>query len=120
MGATEETLAVVKVHSTVLSKYSKYFNTCLSERWRNLGRLPESSSENLNFVLETQANVDCYFQCFARMYSPLLKSDVSYVKYGLELLKVATQIEYYELMDSNSLCPSSTFWSKEDEIRIKE
>ncbi|KAG0609488.1 hypothetical protein M758_8G188400 [Ceratodon purpureus] len=115
--ATEETLAAVKLHSNVLSTYSKYFNTCLSERWRNLEGSPESSK--LNFVLETQADVEFYFDCFARMHSPH-KRVVFDVKYGLELLKVASQIEFHELIESTSLYLSSTFWSEEDAIRIKE
>lgn len=115
--------AVIKVHSQVLRTYSKYFKACLSETWA-----PNSTSSDprfYDFSLELQADVECYFDCFSRMESPLLKNfqiikDFHDVKSSLELLKVASQIEFHELMDSISRYLSSVVWSTEDEIRVRE
>jgi hypothetical protein len=99
-----------------LRRCSKYFETCLSERWRKPTCTPSSSVE---FVLEVHSDVKCYIDCFSRMYSPFLK-DFRNVEHSLELLKVASQIEFHELMDSISRYISAVPWSSEDEIRIRE
>lgn len=112
----EKTLLVLNVHSSRLSRCSKYFETCLSERWRKSSTTPPSLIE---FVLEVHGDVQCYTDCFSRMYSPFLK-DFRDVKYSLELLKVASQIEFLELMGSISRYISAIPWSCEDEIRIRE
>jgi len=61
------TVAVVKVHSQALISYSNYFMACLSERWA-----PNTGTSD--FVLDLHADVECYFDCFARMDSSLLKN----------------------------------------------
>ncbi|KAG0564440.1 hypothetical protein M758_8G107100, partial [Ceratodon purpureus] len=111
----EKTLVVLKVHSSRLSRCSKYFETCLSERWRK----PSTESSLIEFVLEVHSDVKSYISCFSRMYSPFLK-DFHDVKHSLELLKVASQIEFHELMDSISRYISGIPWSIEDEVRIRE
>lgn len=110
-----KTLLVLKVHSNCLGRCSKYFETCLSERWRK----PSTPSSLIEFALEVHADVRFYTDCFTRMYSPFLK-DFRDVKSGLELLKVASQIEFHELMDSISRYIAAIPWSCEDEIRIRE
>lgn len=115
---SEQLLLVLKVHSNRLSRCSKYFETCLSERWRKQPSTP-SESFFIEFVLEVHADVSCYTDCFTRMYSPFLK-DFQDIKNSLELLKVASQIEFHELMDSISRYISAIPWSCEDEIRIRE
>lgn len=112
----EKPLVVLMVHSSRLSRCSKYFETCLSERWRKPGT---AASTLIEFVLEAHADFHCYTDCFTRMYSPFLK-DFRDVKHSLELLKVASQIEFLELMDSISRYISAVPWSCEDEIRIRE
>jgi len=52
------------------------------------------------------------------MYSPFVKSFES-VKHGVELLKVASQIDFQGLMERISLYLSSMLWTKEDEIRVR-
>lgn len=69
--------------------------------------------------LEVNADVACYTDCFSRMYSPFRK-DFRDVEYTLELLKVASQVEYHELMGFISLYLSAIPWSDEDERRIGE
>ena len=113
----EEALAVLKVHSSQLRRNSKYFETCLSERWREQGA--GASDARLEFSLEANADVACYTDCFSRMYSPS-RRDFRDVEYGLELLRVASQIEYHELMDCISQYLSAIRWSDEDERKIRE
>lgn len=113
----QETVAFVKIHSQVLVTYSKYFKACLSERW--------ARDSHTDFVLELEADVEYYFDCFARMDSPLLKSfnisrEFRDVKSSLELVKVASRIEFHELMESISRYLSTVTWSAEDEVRIRE
>ncbi|KAG0626690.1 hypothetical protein M758_2G144400 [Ceratodon purpureus] len=112
----KEVLAVLKVHSSQLSDCSKYFETCLSERWR---KPSGSASSAVELALEVHADVACYTDCFSRMYSSFRK-DFGEVKDSLELLKVASQIEYHELMDLISRYLSGIPWSEEDERRIRE
>lgn len=106
----EQAVLVIKLHSSHLKRCSKYFETCMSERWRN------SSSD---FVLEVQADINHYTDCFTRMYTPFLKH-FGPIQQSLELLKVASQIEFRELMDSISRYISAVPWSCEDELRIRE
>jgi len=53
------------------------------------------------------------------MYSPFVKSFQG-IKQSVELLKVASQIGFQELMERISLYLSTIFWSDEDEIRVRE
>lgn len=111
----DKTLVLVKIHSRRLSQYSKYFETCLSERWRK----PNPLSTVSEFFLEVHSDVEYYTACFSRMYSPFQK-DFGEIKHSVELLKVASQIEFHELMDSISRYISAIHWSSEDEVRIRE
>jgi hypothetical protein len=117
-----KTLAVVKAHSKVLTTYSRYFSTCLSETWK--GGKP--SAGEFEQSLEVQADVESYFDCFSRMYSLFLGTfefglkDFPDVKSSLELLKVASQIQFDKLMGSVLLYLSSTFWDEGDEMRVRE
>lgn len=113
-GSPGEKLAVIRMHSRVLSFHSKYFNTCWSERWNQAG----SSSESVECILEVQTDVEYYVDCFTRMYS--LAKTFENVQKGLELLKVASQIEYEELMERICFYLSSVGWSEEDRIQIRE
>ena len=117
----EKTLALLKVHSTQLRRCSKYFETCLSERWRSEAgtEFSEDELDPFQLILEANAGVTVYKDCFCRMYSPFRK-DFRDVAYSLELLKVASQIEYRELMDCLSLYLSAVRWSDEDERRIRD
>jgi hypothetical protein len=105
-----EILAMLKVHSSCLSKCSKYFETCLAERWTK----PSST-----FMLETHTDIACYTDCFSRMYTPPFLKDFKDVKHSLELLKVASQIQFQELMDSILLYLSSKVWLDTDEMMIR-
>ena len=106
-----EILALLKVHSSRLSRFSKYFETCLTERWTK----PSIST----FILETHTDVAYYTDCFSRMYLPPFHKGFKDVEYSLGLLKVASQIQYHELMDSILLYLSSKVWSDADERMIK-
>ncbi|KAG0601832.1 hypothetical protein M758_11G141700 [Ceratodon purpureus] len=116
----EEVVAVLKVHSTQLRRCSKYFETCLSARWREAD---VGSSEGARFELSLEVNADMdvesYVDCFSRMYSPFRK-DFRDVEHTLELLRVASQIEYIELMGLISQYLSAIPWSDEDERRIRD
>ncbi|KAG0597976.1 hypothetical protein M758_12G034600 [Ceratodon purpureus] len=105
-----EILAVLKVHSDRLSRCSKYFETCLTDRW---------SRQCSTFVLETVTDTDCYTDCFCRMYALPSHKDFKDVKHSLGLLKVASQIQFPELMDSVCLYLSSKAWSDTDEVMIR-
>ncbi|KAG0609894.1 hypothetical protein M758_7G022100 [Ceratodon purpureus] len=110
------TLTKVRVHSSRLSKCSKYFETCLAVRWKKPVSSTDSSSE---FVLETHGDVRHYTECFHRMYSPPFSKDFKDVHYSLGLLKAATHIQFHELMDSIALYLSSKLWSDTDEMAIR-
>ncbi|KAG0557641.1 hypothetical protein KC19_11G145700 [Ceratodon purpureus] len=114
----EEVVAVLKVHSTQLRRWSKYFETCLSARWREAD-VGSSEGARFELSLEIYADVECYIDCFSRMYSPFRK-DFRDVEYTLELLRVASQIEHIELMGLISQYLSAIPWSDEDERRIRD
>ena len=117
VGPRDQKLARIHLHSKVLSAHSKYFNTALSNRWTNSSA---STSDNpLEFTLEIQTAVDYYFDCFSSMYASPNKREFQGVKYGLELVKVASQIEFQVLLDHLLLYLSTIFWSDEDEIQIR-
>ncbi|KAG0553725.1 hypothetical protein KC19_12G034200 [Ceratodon purpureus] len=105
-----EILTVLKVHSDRLSRCSKYFETCLTDRW---------TMSDSTFFLETVTDIKCYTDCFSRMYTLPSRKDFKNVKYSLRLLKVASQIEFTELMDSVCLYLSSKVWSETDEEMIR-
>lgn len=111
----DQKLALIHLHSNVLSSHCKYFNTCLSDRWKK-STLPSASIE---FVLEVQTDVQYYFDCFSNMYSPFAKNFQG-ARQSVELLKVASQIDFQQLMERISLYLSTIFWSDEDEIRVRE
>lgn len=111
----DQKLALIHLHSNVLSTHCKYFNTCLRDRWKK-SALPSASIE---FVLEVQTDIQYYFDCLSNMYSPFVKSFQD-VKQSVELLKVASQIDFQELVERISLYLSTRFWSEEDEIRVRE
>jgi hypothetical protein len=112
----ELVLTKVKIHSSRLRKCSKYFETCLTERWKNPSAAAGSS---LEFVLEVHADVVCYTDCFSRMYKPPFFKDFKDVSYSLGLLKAASQIQFLELMESVSLFLSSKQWSETEEMVIR-
>lgn len=107
---SREILTVFKVHSSRLSRCSKYFETCMAERWTK----PSST-----FLLETQTDIATYTDCFSRMYSSPFLKDFKGVESSLKLLKVASQIQFHELMDSILLYISSKLWSDAEELMIK-
>jgi hypothetical protein len=109
-----EILAVLKVHSSRLRKCSKYYETCLTERWTN-----PSSTSSSEFFLEAQTAIECYTDCFSRMYSSPFYKDFKDVKYSLELLNVSSQIQFQQLMDSILLYLSSKAWLDTDAAMIR-
>lgn len=115
-GTKVKKLACIRLHSNVLSNRSKYFSTCLSERWNGPGAPCKSSP--MEFVLEAQTGVESYFDCFSRMYSPFKIFES--VEQALELLKVASQIDFEDLMERISIYLSCKRWSEEDEMRVRE
>ena len=116
-GCKDQKLGVIHMHSNILRVHSKYFDTCLSDRWTT----SSSSQSPLQFSLEVQADIKFYFHCFSSMYLPFPQNrSFGGIKYGLELVKVASQIDFQELLDHILLYLSTIFWSDEDEIRIRE
>lgn len=115
---SKETLQLLKVHSSHLRRCSKYFETCLSERW-SAALSDADACCDVELALEVHGDLACYRDCFSQMYSSCWK-EIRSVEYSLALLKVASQIEYRALMDSIVRYLSAITWSDEDEIMIRE
>lgn len=92
--STTEVLATLNLHSERLRYCSKYFLTLLDKRWC------DSDTKGLmEFSLEVHTNVKFYEDCFLRMYAPNF-TGIPSVDHALELLKIASQIEFEGLMDA--------------------
>lgn len=106
-GDTDNDKTVV-VESRTLRKYSRYFATCMSGRWE---------TDNV-FHLELLTEPHYYHDCFARMNRPLLKP-IPTVTYGIQLFKVASQIEYLALMDICEKYLAAAPWSMDEESELR-
>jgi hypothetical protein len=115
-GAASEEIQVVYADSGRLRRCSKYFDTCMSGRWP---LRTKSESLHMEFHLEVQTEPLYYRDCFARMDCPFLKP-IPDVVYCIQLLKVASQIEYLELMDICVKYLSAAPWSVDEENQIRK
>jgi hypothetical protein len=106
----------VYADSRRLRECSKYFETCMDDRWA--GSKPTPSQ--LEFHLELQADVVYYHDCFSRMEpgSFFQPKPIPSVDHCLELLKVASQIIFQEVVDLGIKYLSATPWSADDEEKI--
>ena len=112
-------LGDLHVHSHQLRYCSKYFDTCLSERWAK--KEVESDvgyADKICLSLDVHTNVKYYKECFSCMYSSN-SMDISNIKHCLKLLKVATQISYEELIKACVSYLESIPWSLDDEKKIR-
>lgn len=107
-------LAALNLHSDRLRCCSKYFEICLDERWSN-----SNTKIPMEFFLEVHTDVEYYEDCFSRMYAPNF-TGIPNVKHALELLKVASQINFGELTEACVCYLSLVQWSVVDEYRIRK
>lgn len=107
--------AELRMLSSVLKQCSKYFEVALAERWNN----PSSSIMILSLEMISGIPVECYTECFKRMYQPL-KKGFQNVESSLHLLRVASQIDYDKLTIDICGYLSATLWSKEEELQIRQ
>lgn len=108
------TLAELHVHSKRLRWCSRYFDTCMSERWTSAG----SSKPAMRLTLEVHTDVKYYKECVSRMYSPFL--EIPSVRHCLKLVQVAMQIEFQELVETCVNYLAAVPWSQDDERRIRK
>lgn len=111
---TNKVVAELKMHSNVLNRFSRYFEVALNERWSN----PNAS---MTFSLEMipGLHVDCYIECFERMYQPLKKAFKS-VESSLPLLRAASHIDYDKLTTDICGYLSAVRWSEGEELLIRQ
>jgi hypothetical protein len=113
--AEEKLVEKVYADSRRLRECSKYFATCMNERWARSKPTPLQ----LEFHLELQADVVYYRDCFSRMEPGSFFQPIPSVEHCLELLKVASQIVFQEVVDLGIKYLSSTPWSADDEVKIR-
>jgi hypothetical protein len=111
----EKLVEKVYADSRRLRKCSKYFATCMDDRWAR----PQPASSQLEFQLELQADVVYYRHCFSRMEPGSLFQPIPSVDHCLELLRVASQILFQEVVDLGIKYLSATPWSTHDEVKIR-
>ena len=105
----------VYADSRRLRECSKYFETCMDDRWA----CSKPPSSRLEFHLELQADVVYYRDCFSRMEPGSLFQPIPSVHHCLELLKVASQIVFQEVVDLGIKYLSATPWSADDGVKIR-
>jgi hypothetical protein len=110
-------LGEIHVDSCKLRQCSKYFDTCMSNRW-TLDAATESSSR-FEWYLELQTEVSYYEDCFSRMKSSVPKPIPS-VTHCIELLKVAIQIQYEDLVNVGMKYLATVPWIGDQEKQIRE
>jgi hypothetical protein len=113
--AEEKLVEKVYVDSRRLRECSKNFETCMDDRWARSKPAPSQ----LEFHLELQADVVYYRDCFSRMEPGSLLQPIPSVNHCLELLKVASQIVFQEVVDLGIKYLSATPWSANDEVKIR-
>lgn len=102
-------LGEIHAESWRLRQCSRYFEACMSERW--------TASTQREFYLEVHTEVRFYHECFARMHSPF--KPISSVATCIQLLKVASQIQYDEVVENGLRYLSAVPWSGEEEKQIR-
>jgi hypothetical protein len=113
--AEEKLMEKVYADSHRLRECSKYFEACMNERWARSKPTPSQ----LEFHLELQADVVYYRDCFSRMEPRSFFQPIPSVDHCLELLKVASQIVFQEVVDLGIKYLSATPWSVDDEVKIR-
>jgi hypothetical protein len=111
----EKLVEKVYADSSRLRQCSKYFATCMDDRWARSTHV----SSQLGFHLELQADVVYYRDCFSRMAPRSLFQPMPSVDHCLELLKVASQIMFQEVVDMGIKYLSAMPWSTDDEVKIR-
>ncbi|KAG0504429.1 hypothetical protein KC19_N033100 [Ceratodon purpureus] len=91
----EEVVDKIYADSSRLRQCSKYFETCMKTRWAPSKPL----SSQMEFHLELQAHAVYYRECFSRMKPLDFLKPIRSVEHCLELLKIAQQIMYQDLVD---------------------
>lgn len=92
---SEEEVEKVYADSRRLGECSKYFRTCMDETRAQ----SKPMSSQMEFHLELQADVVYYRDCFSRMKPLSFLKPIPTVEHRLELMKVASQIVYQEVVD---------------------
>ncbi|KAG0604953.1 hypothetical protein M758_9G021600 [Ceratodon purpureus] len=105
-----ELLLAISADASKLRECSKYFATCMSERWPTHGTPRE-------FRLEAHTEVRFYEDCFNRIYFPY--KAIKSVGECIELLKVASQIAYAHVLDIGVKYLAAAPWSGEEEKHIR-
>ncbi|KAG0570714.1 hypothetical protein KC19_6G182800 [Ceratodon purpureus] len=100
----------IRAESSKLRECSRYFEACMSERWM-------SEQMQGEFYLVAHTEVRFYRECFTRMYSPC--AEIVSVDDCIQLLKVASQIQYDEVMDIGVRYLASVPWSEEEEEQVR-
>ncbi|KAG0570695.1 hypothetical protein KC19_6G181200 [Ceratodon purpureus] len=103
-------LGSIHADSSKLRECSKYFATCMSGRWANHATPRE-------FRLEAHTEVRFYEECFGRMYFPY--KAIENVGECIELLKVASQIGFAQVLDIGVKYLAAVTWSIEEEKQIR-
>ncbi|KAG0614409.1 hypothetical protein M758_6G174300 [Ceratodon purpureus] len=111
-GPAELVLGSIHADSSKLRECSKYFATCMSGRWAT-----QESGTPREFRLEAHTEVRFYEDCFGRMYFPY--KAIENVGECIELLKVASQIGFAQVLDSGVKYLAAVTWSIEEEKQIR-
>ncbi|KAG0570691.1 hypothetical protein KC19_6G181000 [Ceratodon purpureus] len=111
-GPAESLLGSIHADSSKLRECSKYFATCMSGRWAT-----QESGTPREFRLEAHTEVRFYEDCFDRMYFPY--KAIESVGECIELLKVASQIGFAQVLDSGVKYLAAVTWSIEEEKQIR-
>ena len=112
----EDKVDKIYADSRRLRQCSKYFEMCMNKRWAQ----SDPVSTQMEFCLELQTDVVYYHDCFSRMKPLSFRKPIPSVEHCLELIKVASQIVYQELVDLGMNYLASTPWSADEEDQIRK
>lgn len=105
-------LGTIHADASRLRECSKYFDICMSERWM-------TDQTQREFELEAQTEVKYYRDCFARMHDFPCKPIAS-VWDCIQLLRVASQIDFAQVLDIGVKYLVGVPWSDEEEEKIRD
>ncbi|KAG0570715.1 hypothetical protein M758_6G175800 [Ceratodon purpureus] len=106
-------LGEIQADASKLRACSKYFDACMSGRWT----AGQTQSE---FYLEVQTDVHFYHDCFACMDHLVTGMRIESVADCIQLLKVASQIQYDLVIDIGVRYLAGVPWNEDEENQIRE
>ncbi|XP_065626826.1 BTB/POZ domain-containing protein At3g05675-like [Quercus suber] len=106
----------IYLHSHVLHR-SKYFSALLSDRWQTQSQTQKPLKLNLG-IPPTPASLQSYITVFELLYTPDLSNSIDSVSTALDLLPIALELLFEDLVKSCVTYLESVPWTEAEEQRV--